>query len=113
MNTGAHTVASLLVTLEQRGIADANQRKALADLTPTVPWIAALQALAAWVAALLVAGAAAGFGSLGAAGGRSVVAVLLIGAALWLFWPQPQPQPQPVSRPNGAGPVHRRAIVAA
>jgi len=83
----AHSVSHLLTLLEQHGIADEEQRKQLADEASNAPWMACLQTLAAWVATLFVASAVAGLTGLTKLGSH-VMGIVLIGAALWLFWTQ-------------------------
>jgi len=82
-----HSVTHLLTLLEQHSIADEEQRKQLADETSNAPWLAFLQTLAAWIAALFVTFAVAGVSGL-TKQGSSVIGMVLIGAALWLFWAQ-------------------------
>jgi len=77
-------VSELLTILAQHGIADEPQCQQLAEEASSVPWLAALQAIAAWFAALFVA-----FFALGLSGGNgSVLGIIFIGVALWLFWMQ-------------------------
>jgi len=77
-------VTALLSTLAQQGIADEPQCQHLADEASNVPWLAALQAVAAWFAALFAA-----FFALGLSGGNgNIFGIVFIGAALWLFWMQ-------------------------
>jgi len=80
-----HTVTPLLTLLEQHGIADEEQRKQLADEASNAPWLAFLQTLAAWIAALFVAFAVTGLSSW-LAQERRAIGFVLIGVALCLFW---------------------------
>jgi len=78
-----HPAAGVLAVLRAHGIADESQCQALGEQAPLAPWVAALQAFGAWLAALLVGAAVLGGGLL--AGVPQLFAALLIGAALWLF----------------------------
>jgi len=79
----ADTAADLLALLRERNIADEAQCQALGEAMPGPLWLTSLQALGAWVAALLVSLGMMVGGLMSEAPG--VFATLLIGAALWLF----------------------------
>jgi len=85
-STATRTVA-LLATLRQHGIVDDTQQRTLADLAPTAVWLTGLQALAAWLSALLISLA---FSVLEGMVFQThlIFGLLLVGAALALFLSQ-------------------------
>jgi len=79
------TIANLLATFRQHDIVDDATCERLAQAAPGAAWISALQAFAAWVAALLLASA---FGLLGGTmmfGQFLVFAFILVSAAMAIF----------------------------
>jgi len=79
------SIANLLATFRQHDIVDDAACERLANATPGAAWVSALQAFAAWVAALLLASA---FGLLGATmmfGQFLVFAFILVSAGMTLF----------------------------
>ncbi|KXU39253.1 hypothetical protein AXE65_09255 [Ventosimonas gracilis] len=83
ITTRINVVPHLLATFRAHDIADEAQCQRLANLAPGAAWLTALQALAAWLAALLLTGA---FFVLD--GPLLFFAVVLIAVGMALFWRQ-------------------------